>query len=316
MDASRRIGFLAPVDLVIHCGDLTKILIAGNHGFSLDDGVFSNSTSQGNRCPHQDLENCRKDDFVDDGVFRNKIAEASQSSTFLDEEKHEMSLDNGEVKNAHARPYIPTTKERMDSGFLQNGAHEYAMPRGIHILLQHGRKHGIGALTPVRQRMGCPHEFSAIPRAQDRPCGDGHAHRSWGGIMDSWRRQKSTNRSHFNGRNGILWIAPRIHCFDVHSSWGARSFLGDEEQPDIRKSMFSDATLMQSRGLSQSATLAGDELGSHPEDSKARQDRLEHDSIVVSPVTARAEEQLVGETVHQCGDLWEAKPDWTHQSNP
>ncbi|KAF5266398.1 hypothetical protein FOXYS1_2748 [Fusarium oxysporum] len=76
---------LAPVDLVIHCGDLTKdsklegfretmqllkevdapikIVIAGNHDFSLDDGVFKNKIAEASRVAQEDLEQSIKDEY-------------------------------------------------------------------------------------------------------------------------------------------------------------------------------------------------------------------------------------------------------------
>ncbi|KAF5596208.1 metallophosphoesterase domain-containing protein [Fusarium pseudocircinatum] len=227
---------LAQVDLVIHCGDLTedstlesfretiqllreidaptKIVIAGNHDFSLDDGVFKDKIAEASRVAQEDLERSIKDEYGNYGEAKRLLTEAGHGIIFLDEGTHEICLQNGAWIKLYASPYTPATAGSTDWGFQYNGPHEFAIPKGIDIVVTHGPPHGIMDMTPERQRIGCPQLFSAIAKAQPRIHCFGHVHSSWGAKIVSWRPNISENTSHFsvidNAKSRVVESLPRL----------------------------------------------------------------------------------------------------------
>ncbi|KAF5574399.1 metallophosphoesterase domain-containing protein [Fusarium pseudoanthophilum] len=286
---------LVPVDLVIHCGDLTedsklesfretiqllmeidaptKIVIAGNHDFSVDDGVFKDKIAEASRVAQEDLTQSIKDEYGDYGEAKRLLIEAGHGIIFLDEGTHEIRLQNGAWIKLYASPYTPTTTGSTDWGFQYNGAHEFSIPKGIDIVVTHGPPHGIMDMTPERQRIGCPQLFSAIAKAQPRIHCFGHVHGSWGAKIVSWRPKISENPSHFsdidNAKSKIVESLPRLQGTQWESSEDKKAreerlqryesqrccvasyCQGDEEQLAPGETLFVNAALMGSKGLTQ-----------------------------------------------------------------
>ncbi|KAF5635038.1 metallophosphoesterase domain protein [Fusarium sp. NRRL 52700] len=286
---------LAPVDLVIHCGDLTddsklegfrgtirlleeidaptKIVIAGNHDFSLDDGVFKDKIAEASRVAQEDLEQSIKDEYGDYGEAKKLLIEADHGIIFLDEGTHEIRLQNGALIKVYASPYTPATAGSTDWGFQYNGAHEFAIPEGIDIVVTHGPPHGIMDMTPERQRIGCPQLFSAIAKSQPRIHCFGHVHSSWGAKIVAWRPRISENPSHFsdidNAKSRAVESLSRLQGTEWESAEDTQARLdrleryesqrccvasfchGDEVQLAPSETLFVNAALMGSKELTQ-----------------------------------------------------------------
>ncbi|KAF5664527.1 metallophosphoesterase domain-containing protein [Fusarium denticulatum] len=276
---------LEPVDLVIHCGDLTedsklesfretiqllkeidaptKIVIAGNHDFSLDDGVFKDKIAEASRVAQEDLEQSIKDEYGDYGEAKRLFTEADHSIIFLDEGTHELHLQNGAL-------------------IKYNGAHEFSIPKGIDIVVTHGPPHGMMDMTPERQRIGCPQLFSAIAKAQPRIHCFGHVHGGWGAKIVSWRPRISENPSHFsdidNAKSQVVESLPRLQGTKWESPEDSKArenklqlygsqrcciasyCQGDDECLPPGKTFFVNAALMGDKGLSQYPWLVDIEL--------------------------------------------------------
>ncbi|CVL01702.1 uncharacterized protein FMAN_07900 [Fusarium mangiferae] len=298
---------LTPVDLVIHCGDLTedskledfreaiqllreidaptKIVIAGNHDFSLDDGVFRNKIAEASRAAQQDLKKSIKHEYGDYGEARRLLMEAGHGIIFLNEGTHEIRLQNGASMKVYASPYTPTTSGSADWGFQYNGTHEFAIPKGIDIVVTHGPPHGLMDMAPERQRIGCPQLFSAIAKSQPRIHCFGHVHSGWGAKVVSWRPQISENPPHFsdidNGKSRIVESLPRLQGTNWESPEDSKARLdrleryesqrycvasycqGDEEQLAPRETLFVNAALVGSKGLTQYPWLVEIEFERH-----------------------------------------------------
>ncbi|KAF5614431.1 metallophosphoesterase domain protein [Fusarium subglutinans] len=298
---------LEPVDLVIHCGDLTedsklegfreaiqllkgidaptKIVIAGNHDFSLDDGVFKHKIAEASRVAQEDLEQSIKDEYGDYGEAKRLFTEADHSIIFLDEGTHELHLQNGALVKVYASPYTPETAGSTDWGFQYNGAHEFSIPKGTDIVVTHGPPHGMMDMTPERQRIGCPQLFSAIAKSQPRIHCFGHVHNSWGAKVVSWRPRISENPSHFsdidNAKSrvveslprlqGTKWESPedrkarenKLQRYESQRCCVASDCQGDEERLPPGKTFFVNAALMGDKGLSQHPWLVDIELERH-----------------------------------------------------
>ncbi|KAI8715294.1 Metallophos domain-containing protein [Fusarium sp. LHS14.1] len=208
-----------PVDVAIHCGDLTggsklheirqviellkeidaplKIVIAGNHDFSLDDLAFKQKITEASRLAQEDLEGSIKAEYGDYGDAR-RLFDGPEGIVFLEEGSHQFTLDNGALLRVYASPYTPTTGNSSDWGFQYSGAHEFAINKGTDIVVTHGPPHGIMDMTTERERVGCPQLFAAVARAQPKLHCFGHVHSSWGARLVAWRPTISDKPSHFS----------------------------------------------------------------------------------------------------------------------
>ncbi|TVY66278.1 Metallophosphoesterase domain-containing protein 1 [Fusarium oxysporum f. sp. cubense] len=329
---------LAPVDLVIHCGDLTedsklegfretiqllkevdaptKIVIAGNHDFSLDDGVFKNKITEASRIAQEDLEQSIKDDYGDYGEAKRLFTEGDHGIIFLDEGTHEIRLQNGALIKIYASPYTPETTDSTDWGFQYNGAHEFSIPKGIDVVVTHGPPHGMMDMTPQRQRIGCPQLFSAIAKSQPRIHCFGHVHNGWGAKIVSWRPQISEKPSHFcdidNAKSrvveslsrlqGTKWESPedikarqdRVEGYGSQRCCVASYCQGDEEQLVPGETLFVNAALMGSEGLTQYPWLVNIELERHLGDENPSDGNSTQDSVAMVEGDHKSQKRKAG----------------------
>ncbi|KAF5020226.1 hypothetical protein F66182_7743 [Fusarium sp. NRRL 66182] len=212
---------LPSVDVAIHCGDLTadsklfefqeaikllkeidaplKIVIAGNHDFSLDHVAFEEKIDEANRLAQEDLGQSIKKEYGDCGEARQLLQDAKHEGIlFLEEGSHELPLHNGAMLRVYASPYTPATGSSSGWGFQYNGAHDFAIEKGTDIVITHGPPHGVMDMTTSRERVGCPQLFAAVARAQPRLHCFGHVHNSWGAKLVTWRSTISDHPSHFS----------------------------------------------------------------------------------------------------------------------
>lgn len=224
-------------DVAIHCGDLTgdsklhdfkqaiellkeieaplKIVIAGNHDFSLDDSAFEQKIIEASRLAQEDLDDSIKTEYGDYGDARRLLNEArDQGIIFLEEGSYQFTLDNGALLRVYASPYTPTTGSSSDWGFQYSGAHQFAIEKGTDIVVTHGPPHGIMDMTAERERVGCPQLFAAVARAQPKLHCFGHVHSSWGAKLVAWRPTISNQPSHFsdvdNGKSLVIENLSRL----------------------------------------------------------------------------------------------------------
>uniref|UniRef100_A0A093V919 Metallophosphoesterase domain-containing protein 1 n=1 Tax=Talaromyces marneffei PM1 TaxID=1077442 RepID=A0A093V919_TALMA len=170
------------IDVAIHCGDLTqeskldefkttlrhlqdvnadlKLVIAGNHDFTLDVPAFESIVR--NTRPPLEPELVRKT-YGDYGEVRNSL--------FAD----------------WGFQYHPREGHRFD------------IPEDVDVVITHGPPKGILDYTGSQQRAGCPHLFQAIAYARPRLHCFGHIHEGWGGKLVTWRRHVASDLppSHF-----------------------------------------------------------------------------------------------------------------------
>ncbi|KAF5696181.1 metallophosphoesterase domain-containing protein [Fusarium mundagurra] len=345
---------LLPVDLVVHCGDLTedsklksfretiqllkeidaptKIVIAGNHDFSLDDGVFKDKIAEASRVVQEDLTQSIKNEYGDYGEAKKLFAEADHGTIFLNEGTHEIHLQNGALIKVYASPYTPVTADSTDWGFQYNGAHEFAIPNGVDIVVTHGPPHGLMDMTPERQRIGCSQLFSAIAKAQPRIHCFGHVHSSWGAKIVAWRPHISENPSHFSDIDnaqsrvieslprlqGTKWESPedskarqdRLERYESQRCCVASYCQGDQEQLAPGKTLFANAALIGSKGLTQYPWLIETELERHPSDGNAAHVNSIQDSATTPEDDHETQEQKAGVSFDESGDRKKTNLDW------
>ncbi|CAG8428474.1 unnamed protein product [Penicillium salamii] len=177
-------------DVAIHCGDLTtgslldefkasiryiqalnaplKLVMAGNHDFTMDIPVFQKKVND-TKYLDQDLIHC----FYGSHSFR---------------------LENGALLNVYTSPYTPSYG---DWGFQYkpDDGHDYQIDNAD-LVMTHGPPKGIMDRTRSGERAGSTCLFTAT--AQHRPLMHcfGHIHEGWGAKLVKWRDPISAEPSH------------------------------------------------------------------------------------------------------------------------
>ncbi|KAM7198490.1 Metallo-dependent phosphatase-like protein [Rhypophila sp. PSN 637] len=210
-----------PVDVAIHCGDLTeqsklqemrtslhilrkihaplKLVIAGNHDFTLDDKIFQQNKAQAEAAFDIDPELMARE-YGSLGDARQLFDNAKADGiTFLDPGVHHFHLANGANLTVYASPYTPSPEADWGFQYKRGEHHDFAIPQNIHVVITHGPPKGLFDMTADRQRGGCEHLFAAVARARPRLHCFGHMHEGWGAKIVSWRdTQPGEIPSHFN----------------------------------------------------------------------------------------------------------------------
>ena len=248
-------------DVVIHCGDLTtesrleefktsicclqklnaplKLVIAGNHDFTLDIPTFRKMVDESH--PPLDPE------LVEETYgYYGKARQLFNNTgiTFLDEGVHSFRLQNGALLTVYASPYTPTLGN-WGFQYHPNHGHDFSFRdhhkrpiNNVDVVMTHGPPKGIMDYTHSGERAGCPYLFEAIARSRPQPrmhC-FGHIHEGWGAKLVAWRQNISMRPSHLtdidNGNSVVIgklstirdrdWKMPMVcsttsHCFqDEH----------------------------------------------------------------------------------------------------
>lgn len=222
-------------DVAIHCGDHTeesklhefcssiemlkainaplKLVIAGNHDFTLDEPMFRKKISDVE--PPLDLE-LVKSVYGDFGEARRLFDDAKSSGImYLDEGTHRICLENGALLTVYASPYTPSSS---DWGFQYHPQqdHEWSIAPGVDVAITHGPPKGILDYTDSRVRAGSASLFAAIARARPQLHCFGHIHEAWGAKLASWRDIPDGDEpSHFtaidNNRSVVVETLAGVH---------------------------------------------------------------------------------------------------------
>lgn len=203
-------------DLAIHCGDLTeeskleeyrasirllkdidaplKLVIAGNHDFTMDVPTFRKKVAETR--PPLDLDPVSKV-YGDDGDARQLFEYVKAAGAiFLDEGNHRFVLKNHAILKIYASQWTPSLG---DWGFQYPPVqgHNFDIAEGVDLVITHGPPKGIMDYTNSRQRAGCPDLFAAVARARPRLHCFEHIHEGWGAKLVTWRDELSEMPSHF-----------------------------------------------------------------------------------------------------------------------
>lgn len=210
-----------PVDVAIHCGDLTdeskldefrhsldllksinapfKLVIAGNHDFTLDTALFRKKAAHSVSTYCIDPEHIKRE-YGDFGEARQLFSDSESESdniTFLDEGVHHFKLQNGAKLSVYASPFTPSFGEGGFQ-FKREEGHDFAIEKAD-VAVTHGPPKGVLDLTASKQRGGCEHLFTAVARARPRLHCFGHIHEGWGAKLAAWRGEEaSEDPSHFS----------------------------------------------------------------------------------------------------------------------
>lgn len=203
-------------DVAIHCGDLTeeskleefeasirllqdihaplKLVIAGNHDFTMDIPAFRKKVADAR--PSLDPDLVRKV-YGDYGDIRKMFEDARAAGViFLDEGNHRFILENSAILTVYASPWTPSLG---DWGFQYPPVHghSFEITKGTDLVVTHEPPKGVMDYTENKQRAGCPNLFGAVARARPRLHCFGHIHEGWGAKLVTWRDQLTETPSHF-----------------------------------------------------------------------------------------------------------------------
>lgn len=213
-----------PVDVLIHCGDLTQhskmdefrqtldmlkafkapltLVIAGNHDFSLDPVVFKAKVEEANRVNGAPLEaDLLEREYGGYGLARKLFTDAKKDGILLlDEGTHELTLANGTRLKVYASPYTPSSSSSEGWGFSYNQSkgHEFDLQADTDIVITHGPPRGIMDMSADKKRIGCADLFAAVAKSRPRLHCFGHVHGGWGAKDAAWRPTISDKPSHFS----------------------------------------------------------------------------------------------------------------------
>ncbi|KAH7157948.1 Metallo-dependent phosphatase-like protein [Dactylonectria estremocensis] len=292
-------------DVAIHCGDLTehskldgfqetfkmmrdidaplKLVIAGNHDFSLDIPVFKQKITEAEFISRESLtENVQKE-FGKYGAAGKILHQVKDDGIiFLGEGSHTFQLQNGSTLKVYASPYTPSAGGEW--GFQYRDGHNFDIEKGTDIVITHGPPHGIMDMSN-KKRIGCPDLFAAVAKAQPKVHCFGHVHSGWGAKLATWRPHISDKPSHFsdidNGKSKVLESVASLQgsSFESAEDKKARqqklqryqsqgscntSHCRDDEDPiQPGQTLFVNAAIKSDDGLSQLPWLVDIDLEPH-----------------------------------------------------
>ncbi|KGM91527.1 uncharacterized protein PADG_12385 [Paracoccidioides brasiliensis Pb18] len=194
-------------DVVIHCGDLTegstleelhsaihllsnltaplKLVIAGNHDFTLDTPFFKDKVAGQFKVLDPGLI---KKAYGDPGEARQLFNEEPATSAgivFLDEGTHHFTLENGASLTLYASPFIPACGGWAFQYTRQKG-HDFRIEKGVDLVITHSPPRGILDRTLSGDQVGSTHLFDAVARSRPRLHCFGHIHEGWGAKLVTW----------------------------------------------------------------------------------------------------------------------------------
>ncbi|KAL4929683.1 Metallo-dependent phosphatase-like protein [Aspergillus undulatus] len=143
-----------------------KLVIAGNHDFTLDTPMFRRDVTE------VTLPWSQSWSLFDE-------PETRRSGVILDEGSHHFALPNGVSIKVYASPY---TSSLGDWGFQchPQAGHDFDIKDGVDVVITHGPPKGIMDMTDSGSRAGCPRLFEAIARSRPQMHCFGHIHEGWG----------------------------------------------------------------------------------------------------------------------------------------
>lgn len=218
-----------PVDVAIHCGDLTeeskmdefraslallqgidaslKLVIAGNHDFTLDTSAYKKKAAEANRLFSIDPEVMVRE-YGEFGDAR-KLLDKDDGIIFLDEGTHHFDLRNGARLTVYASPFTPSAEADWGFQYRHDERHNHAIDNTVDVVITHGPPKGVLDQTVSKQRGGCDQLFAAVARARPRLHCFGHIHEGWGAKVVAWRGETpSESPTHFtdidNGASAVV----------------------------------------------------------------------------------------------------------------
>ncbi|OAX77952.1 hypothetical protein ACJ72_07743 [Emergomyces africanus] len=198
---------LQPPDVAIHCGDLTegstleelrsaikllanldaplKLVIAGNHDFTLDIPFFKDKAERQFKVLDPGLIKRAYGDFGEARQLFDDDDATPSGVVFLEEGTHHFTLKNGASLTVYASPYTPSCGGWAFQ-YPQQLGHAFEIEKGVDLVMTHGPPKGILDRTLSGDMAGSTHVFQAVARARPRLHCFGHIHEGWGAKLVTW----------------------------------------------------------------------------------------------------------------------------------
>ncbi|RBR09621.1 uncharacterized protein FIESC28_09791 [Fusarium coffeatum] len=203
-----------PVDVAIHCGDLTqhsklyefesainllkqlnaplKLVIAGNHDFTLDKPTYKKMRAE---IAPPNMGRVEMEYGCPGEATRLMESAAEYGIVYLTEGVHHFDLDN----RAHLVVYTsPYTLSEDPWGFQYNiyEGHDWKINEQVDIMITHGPPLQILDQGRCEKHIGCPDLFRTVAQAKPLMHCFGHTHSSWGAELIRWRDCRLEKFSH------------------------------------------------------------------------------------------------------------------------
>lgn len=164
-----------PVDVAIHCGDLTEqskmaefrttmallqgidaplvLVIAGNHDFTLDTEVYKKKAAEANRLYSIDP----RDMAAVYGHFHHArvLLDTYSGIIFLDEGTHQFDLRNCARLTVYVSPFTPSADPDGGFQYRLGEQHDFAIDRSADVVITHSPPKEVLDQTLSKQRAGC-----------------------------------------------------------------------------------------------------------------------------------------------------------------
>jgi Icc-related predicted phosphoesterase len=206
-------------DVAIHCGDLTeeskldefrvslhtmlaiqaplKLVIAGNHDFSMDIPVLADKLADNITAEDTDLVKRTYGDFGEARAMFETEATKAAGVVFLDEGNHSFKLANGATLSVYASPYTASKACTWGFQYRPSDEHAWDIKPNTDIVITHSPPHGVLDYTSNKTRAGSPSLFAAVAQAKPKLHCFGHIHEAWGAKIVGWRPTDIDNPTHF-----------------------------------------------------------------------------------------------------------------------
>jgi Icc-related predicted phosphoesterase len=207
------------VDVAIHCGDLTeeskldefkttidllkqinaplKLVIAGNHDWTLDTPVFKQKLSAIDLKPGDEVVKREYGAFEEAMALLESEDVKAHGIVYLHEGTHRFKLANGANLTVYASPYT-TSVDEWGFNYHPQQEHDWAVDTDVDVVITHCPPKGVLDMTESRQRGGSTGLFAAVARARPQLHCFGHLHSNWGAKKIAWRDETPSDEpSHF-----------------------------------------------------------------------------------------------------------------------
>lgn len=233
----------AEFDVATHCGDLTEesklvefqrsvkllgniqaplqLVIAGNHGFTLDPPMVKKKLAEA-QLPLDDP--AVRIEYGSPGGAHELFTTVSHEGgvKYLDEGTHEFTLQNGAKLTVYASSYTPSVDDWRFQ-YHPDEKHEWQVG-DADVVVTHDPPRGVSETIGGGERAGDPGLFAAVAQSRPKLHCFGHMHRCWGAKLVSWTSDvASENPTYFTDIDG-----ENMRPFLSLSSIEPKTFDGEE----------------------------------------------------------------------------------------
>lgn len=207
-----------------------KLIIAGNHDFTLDDECFRKKLAEVNPAPDQALVEREYGRF---GQAREMLdLAAAKGVLLLDEGRHNFELENGALLKIFASPYTVSNGQwAFEISPFHDGEQMWSVG-DADVVMTHSPREGIFDFAGPG-RIGSEGLFRAVARLRPLMHCFGHCHRGWAAKLTAWHDVDvvgGLEASHFNSINNDESVMIESLATLMPRNFDGREPLADKER--------------------------------------------------------------------------------------